>query len=145
MPVAIGSPVPGEAPRRLHGRAGDARAGEAWDAAAAPALGDQVATADHVDPYETASSRAVAGTARPGTTSARGSRTAGGPSAAVQSRGAIRQGARVAVVQKEHQPTGQLTEGTVAQLLTSSQNHPRGVKVRLTSGLVGRVQQVLGN
>ncbi|KAJ1630327.1 hypothetical protein T492DRAFT_558507, partial [Pavlovales sp. CCMP2436] len=58
------------------------------------------------------------------------------------SRGAIRQGARVAVVQKEHQPTGQLTEGTVAQLLTSSQNHPRGVKVRLTSGLVGRVQQV---
>ena len=28
----------------------------------------------------------------------------------------------------------------MAQLLTSKPNHPRGIKVRLTSGVVGRVQ-----
>jgi uncharacterized repeat protein (TIGR03833 family) len=70
---------------------------------------------------------------------------AGGLSAGAQKRGAIRPGVRVAVVQKQDQPTGALTEGVVARLLTNSQQHPRGIKVLLTSGLVGRVQQILGS
>ena len=52
-------------------------------------------------------------------------------------------GARVRVVQKQHQGTGELTEGMVERLLTSSPTHPRGIKVRLTSGIVGRVKEVL--
>lgn len=55
----------------------------------------------------------------------------------------IRPGLAVKVVQKQHQRTGQLTEGTVKDILTSSAIHPRGIKVRLTSGIVGRVQQIL--
>ena len=52
-------------------------------------------------------------------------------------------GTKVMVVQKQHQPTGELTEGVVADLLTNSSFHPRGIKVRLTSGIVGRVQQII--
>ena len=55
----------------------------------------------------------------------------------------IRAGLAVKVVQKPHQRTGQLTEGIVKDILTSSAVHPRGIKVRLTSGIVGRVQQIL--
>jgi len=46
-------------------------------------------------------------------------------------------------VQKPHQRTGQLTEGVVKDILTSSAVHHRGIKVRLTDGIVGRVQEVL--
>lgn len=56
----------------------------------------------------------------------------------------ITPGLRVKVVQKPHQRTGQLTEGIVKDLLTSSAVHSRGIKVRLTSGIVGRVQEILG-
>jgi len=52
-------------------------------------------------------------------------------------------GATVKVVQKPHQRTGQLTEGIVKDILTSSPVHHRGIKVRLTSGVVGRVQQIV--
>jgi len=52
-------------------------------------------------------------------------------------------GTKVMVVQKQHQPTGQLTEGVVANLLTNSSFHPRGIKVRLTNGIVGRVQKII--
>ncbi len=52
-------------------------------------------------------------------------------------------GSNVAVVQKHHQRTGELTEGVVKQLLTKSPKHPHGIKVRLESGIVGRVKQVL--
>lgn len=51
-------------------------------------------------------------------------------------------GKTVKVVQKQHQRTGQLTEGIVKDILTSSAVHPRGIKVRLTNGIVGRVQEV---
>jgi uncharacterized repeat protein (TIGR03833 family) len=47
---------------------------------------------------------------------------------------------RVAVVMKEDQPSGELTTGVVRDLLTSSEEHSRGIKVRLVSGLVGRVK-----
>ncbi len=55
----------------------------------------------------------------------------------------IHNGTKVLIVQKEHQRTGQLTEGIVQDLLTNSAYHPRGVKVRLVSGIIGRVQQII--
>lgn len=55
----------------------------------------------------------------------------------------IRPGCRVKIVQKPHQRTGQLTEGVVKDILTSSPVHHRGIKVRLDNGSVGRVQEVL--
>ena len=57
-------------------------------------------------------------------------------------RDSIRPGLRVAIVQKHHQATGELTEGVVAEILTNSANHPRGIKVRLETGQVGRVQEI---
>jgi uncharacterized repeat protein (TIGR03833 family) len=54
----------------------------------------------------------------------------------------IRPGMRVAIVLKEDQPTGELSTGIVRDLLTSSDEHPRGIKVRLVSGLVGRVKTI---
>lgn len=53
-------------------------------------------------------------------------------------------GTRVRIVQKFDQPTGKLTEGIVADLLTNSPVHPHGIKVRLESGEVGRVQEIIG-
>lgn len=54
----------------------------------------------------------------------------------------INPGAKVKIVQKQHQQSGQLTEGVVKDILTNSAVHPHGIKVRLESGLVGRVQEV---
>lgn len=55
----------------------------------------------------------------------------------------IKPGTRVMVVQKQDQRTGKLTEGTVARLLTNSAKHPRGIKVMLEDGIVGRVQEII--
>lgn len=55
----------------------------------------------------------------------------------------IHSGLRVAIVQKQHQGTGELTQGVVADILTNSAEHPRGIKVRLETGEVGRVQEIL--
>tara|TARA_R110001583_G_scaffold168281_1_gene321143 strand:- start:304 stop:495 length:192 start_codon:yes stop_codon:yes gene_type:complete len=55
----------------------------------------------------------------------------------------IKVGVEVAVVQKHHQRSGELTEGVVQRILTNSPNHPHGIKVQLTSGIVGRVKEVL--
>jgi len=60
-----------------------------------------------------------------------------------QSRDNIRPGRCVVIVQKHHQGSGELTQGVVADILTSSPNHPRGIKVRLESGEVGRVQEII--
>ena len=54
----------------------------------------------------------------------------------------IKVGSRVKVVQKQHQKTGELTEGTVKRILTNSGNHHRGIKVMLEDNVVGRVQEV---
>ncbi len=48
----------------------------------------------------------------------------------------------MAIVQKQDQRTGQLTEGIVRDILTSSATHPHGIKVRLETGEVGRVQEI---
>lgn len=52
-------------------------------------------------------------------------------------------GCYVEVVQKHHQRSGTLTEGTVKRILTKSPNHPHGIKVMLDTGEVGRVKLVL--
>lgn len=59
-----------------------------------------------------------------------------------KNRGNIKPGIEVAIVLKEDQRTGKLTEGIVQNILTNSQFHPHGIKVRLTSGEVGRVQEI---
>ena len=59
-----------------------------------------------------------------------------------QSRKDIKPGMEVEVVLKADQATGKLTHGVVAEILTSSDFHPRGIKVRLTDGQVGRVQNI---
>ncbi len=57
-------------------------------------------------------------------------------------RNKITVGARVQVVQKQDQRTGKLTEGVVEKILTKSPTHPHGIKVRLESGIVGRVKEI---
>lgn len=54
----------------------------------------------------------------------------------------IRPGLAVAIVLKQDQRTGKLTRGIVKDILTKSPTHPHGIKVRLTTGQVGRVQQI---
>ncbi len=55
----------------------------------------------------------------------------------------ITPGIRVQVVQKPDQRSGTLTEGVVGEILTRSPTHPHGIKVRLLSGVVGRVKVIL--
>lgn len=55
----------------------------------------------------------------------------------------VKIGQKVKVVQKQDQRSGKLTEGVVSRLLTNSQKHPRGIKVMLESGIVGRVKEIL--
>ncbi len=55
----------------------------------------------------------------------------------------IKVGQYVEVVQKHHQRTGELTEGTIKRILTKSQNHPHGIKVQLDTGEVGRIKNIL--
>ncbi len=61
----------------------------------------------------------------------------------ITKRSDLRPGMRVQVVEKQNQRSGELTEGIVARLLTKSPNHPRGIKVQLEDGRVGRVMAVL--
>jgi uncharacterized repeat protein (TIGR03833 family) len=58
-------------------------------------------------------------------------------------RASIKPGLRVRIVLKQDQASGRLTEGIVKDILTSSPSHPHGIKVRLTSGAVGRVKEIL--
>jgi len=55
----------------------------------------------------------------------------------------IRPGLRVSIVLKQDQRTGKLTKGIVKDILTSSPNHPHGIKVRLVDGQVGRVKEIV--
>lgn len=60
-------------------------------------------------------------------------------------RGQIKPGSHVMIVLKEDQRSGKLTEGIVRDILTNSPTHPHGIKVRLQSGEVGRVKQILSD
>lgn len=62
-----------------------------------------------------------------------------------QNRKDVRPGVKVSIVLKQDQRTGKRTEGVVKDILTNSQFHPHGIKVRLTDGQVGRVQEILEN
>jgi len=55
----------------------------------------------------------------------------------------LQPGTEVNIVQKHHQRSGELTQGTIKRLLTKSPSHPHGIKVELTSGQVGRVQSII--
>jgi len=55
----------------------------------------------------------------------------------------IKSGKTVNIVLKEDQDTGYLTWGVVRDILTKSSRHPHGIKVRLMSGEVGRVKEIL--
>ncbi len=62
---------------------------------------------------------------------------------AVPSRDKIKIGIIVQIVQKQDQRSGNLTEGTVKRILTSSNFHPHGIKVELDNGKIGRVQNII--
>lgn len=55
-------------------------------------------------------------------------------------RSAVRPGVMVWVIEKENYGTNKYKQGIVQSVLTSMANHPRGIKVRLTDGTIGRVQ-----
>jgi uncharacterized repeat protein (TIGR03833 family) len=55
----------------------------------------------------------------------------------------IKPGMHVKIVLKEDQRSGELTEGYVKEILTKSPNHPHGIKVRLETGEVGRIKEIL--
>jgi len=59
------------------------------------------------------------------------------------SRSSVRSGVHVKIVQKQDQLSGKLTEGIVKDVLTKSPTHPHGIKVRLQSGIVGRVKEIM--
>ncbi len=54
----------------------------------------------------------------------------------------IQPGIEVDIVLKQDQRTGKMTRGIVKDILTNSQTHPHGIKVRLQDGQVGRVQSI---
>ncbi|OCA84910.1 YwbE family protein [Bacillus sp. FJAT-27986] len=60
-----------------------------------------------------------------------------------KNRSDIRAGLEVDIVLKKDQRSGALTRGIVKDILTNSATHPHGIKVRLTDGQVGRVQQII--
>jgi uncharacterized repeat protein (TIGR03833 family) len=60
-----------------------------------------------------------------------------------QNRKDIRPGIRVDVILKQDQQTGKRTRGVVKDVLTKSAQHPHGIKVRLETGEVGRVQEII--
>lgn len=55
----------------------------------------------------------------------------------------LKPGTEVVIVQKHHQFSGELTHGFVKNILTNSPNHPHGIKVRLETGEVGRVKEII--
>ncbi|HMV48021.1 MAG TPA: YwbE family protein [Blastocatellia bacterium] len=61
-----------------------------------------------------------------------------------QNRKDIKPGIEVFIVQKQDQRSGKRTRGVVKDILTNSITHPHGIKVRLQTGEVGRVQEIIG-
>ncbi|TAL75571.1 MAG: YwbE family protein [Bacteroidetes bacterium] len=55
----------------------------------------------------------------------------------------IKPGIEVMVELSEDKRTGRLTGGKVKEVLTTSPNHPHGIKVMLENGLVGRIKQII--
>ena len=55
----------------------------------------------------------------------------------------VKSGIRVLIELKRDQRSGKLTEGIVKDVLTNSPNHHHGIKVRLKSGKIGRVKDII--
>jgi uncharacterized repeat protein (TIGR03833 family) len=55
----------------------------------------------------------------------------------------IKPGTEVRIVLKQDQRTNKLTQGIVKDILTKSPAHPHGIKIRLETGEVGRVKEIL--
>ena len=55
----------------------------------------------------------------------------------------IKPGLQVSIMLKEDQGSGKLTQGIVKDILTKSPVHPHGIKVRLESGHIGRVKEIM--
>ena len=62
-----------------------------------------------------------------------------------QQRKNINIGDEVEIVQKQHQRSGEITDGIVKRILTKSPSHPHGIKVMLETGEVGRVKKVISD
>ncbi len=60
-----------------------------------------------------------------------------------KNRASIYAGLTVDIILKKDQRTGERTRGVVKDILTKSPNHPRGIKVRLVDGQIGRVQEII--
>lgn len=60
-----------------------------------------------------------------------------------QKRSELKYGMDVGVVLKGDQATGYLSYGKIQKILTSSPTHPHGIKVRLNTGEVGRVKEIV--
>ncbi|MBC8433835.1 MAG: YwbE family protein [Desulfobacterales bacterium] len=58
-------------------------------------------------------------------------------------RAKIKPGLHVLIVLKQDQRSGKLTQGIVKDILTKSPTHPHGIKIRLESGEIGRVKEIL--
>ncbi|MFZ4402186.1 MAG: YwbE family protein [Bacteroidales bacterium] len=59
-----------------------------------------------------------------------------------QNKSEVNLGKEVGIVLKQHQASGKITEGIVKDILTKAAFHPHGIKVRLTTGEVGRVKTI---
>jgi len=60
-----------------------------------------------------------------------------------QNRRDIYPGLSVGIILKKDQRNGNVTYGIVKDLLTSSAFHSRGIKVRLETGEIGRVTEIV--
>lgn len=60
-----------------------------------------------------------------------------------QNRKNVYAGITVDIVLKKDQGTGKRTRGVVKDILTNSPTHPRGIKVRLVGGQIGRVHEII--
>lgn len=54
-------------------------------------------------------------------------------------------GSEVRIIEKRNQISGKLSDGKVKRILTSSLNHPHGIKVMLTNGKIGRVKEIISS
>lgn len=60
-------------------------------------------------------------------------------------RSAVKPGIAVWIIEKKHYGTANYKQGIVQEVLSSVSRHPRGIKVRLTDGTIGRVQWLMSD
>lgn len=62
--------------------------------------------------------------------------------AEIPTKNQIKVGSNVLIETKQDQGTGRLLSGVIAEILTSSESHPHGIKVKLEEGQIGRVKKI---